>query len=827
MRREADEAIAEALRDDGRRVVVVSCPRLAGSTRALAHAAHEVLGGHLVVAFLDDPDVELAAMIDAAGALTGSAATPAPGTVLWLDRLSARRYAELARTDPARLPEGLRILAVADSALVRGLRVPADVEGAMRAHGAPIELGPITESERRRLRAGTDYADPELQARLDADDGTLLVGRLLVDLGPFRSELLPGTSANRTALLRAVTDWRRVDPPTRLTWDDLERLYRAYRQELTGTPQSASVSAIGCEAALKWAARATHERPALVEERSDESGTYYSPHPLLAVVADESGQDCAWPVADPMWEHGDTRFEGEARRDIGYAAIEARALTAAQRLLGHTDTPMDPVVLLYLGQVLMDAGDLDAARHWFTRVADQGGGTADTVPLAYFVLGGLEDARDDAVAARRWWALAIDSGHPEWAPEAMVSLGELDWRQGDTESARRWWTRAAGVGADGDGDQGSGPGVSGPGPVSGASFEGPSGGAAPTAGASDAAAAAMYNLAVLEHRAGDRDAARAWYTHASASGVVDVAAKAMVDLGTLDRDRGDVDGARAWWEMAVRSGDPTAAPRARARLEALDRVDAVAEPPVESKGVDSAPVEPVEPAQSVEPPVQPGASAEPGTPTVPEGAGATDAPDLPTDPRGLLDQGESAAARGAADTARDLLTRAAESGDPDVAPRAMNGLGALEQEQGEVHEARAWYIRAVKTKDADLAPRSLLELGRLDHRRGWFENARTWFGHVVRTGHADAAPHALYLLARLEQDQDETEEARTWFARAAESGHPEWAPRAMVDLADLEHRRGDTEAARSWWRRAAGSGHADAAARADRALHDLGRPFDH
>ncbi|MFE3457664.1 tetratricopeptide repeat protein [Nocardiopsis aegyptia] len=829
MRREADEAIAEALRDDGRRVVVVSGPRLSGSTRALAHAAHEVLGDHLVVAFLDDPDVELAAMIDAAGALSGTAGTPAPGTVLWLDRLSARRYAELARTDAARLPEGLRILAVADSALVRGLRVPADVEGAIRAHGAPIELGPMTGAERRRLRAGTDYADPDLQARLDADDGTLLMGRLLVDLAPFRSDLLPGTSANRTALLRAVTDWRRVDPPTRLTWDDLERLYRAYRQELTGTPQSASVSAIGCEAALKWAARATRERPALVEERSDESGTYYSPHPLLAVVADESGQDCAWPVADPMWEHGDTRFEGEARRDIGYAAIEARALTAAQRLLSHTDTPMDPVVLLYLGQVLMDAGDLDAARHWFTRVADQGGGAPDTVPLAYFVLGGLEDARDDAGAARRWWALAIDSGHPEWAPEAMVSLGELDWRQGDTESARRWWTRAAGVVVDGDGDPGGGPGVSGPGPTSnpafGATPDGPSGGAAPAAGASDAAAAAMYNLAVLEHRSGDRDAARAWYTHASASGVVDVAAKAMVDLGTLDRDRGDVDGARVWWEMAVRSGDPTAAPRARARLEALDRVDAVAEPsvdaepPVEPEGVGPAPVELVEPTQSVEPPVQPGALVEPGIPTAPEGSGATDNPDLPTHPRGLLDLGESAAARGAADTARDLLTRAAESGDPEVAPRAMNGLGALEQEQGEVHEARAWYIRAVKTKDADLAPRSLLELGRLDHRQGWFENARTWFGHVVRTGHADAAPHALYLLARLEQDQDEAEEARTWFARAAESGHPEWAPRAMADLADLEHRRGDTEEARTWWRRAAESGEE---AVAPSAMVDLG-----
>ncbi len=808
VRREADEAIVAALRDGGRRVVVVSGPRLAGSTRALAHAAQEVLGDHLVVAFLDDPDVELADMVAAAGATTGPPGVSAQGTVLWLDRLSARRYAELARTDTGHLPDGLRILAVADSALVRGLRVPAEAKGAMRAHGAPIELGPITEAERRRLRAGTDYADPELQAWLDADDGTLLLGRLLVDLAPFRTDLAPGTSTNRTALLRAVTDWRRIDPPTRLTWDDLERLYRAYRQELTGAPQSAGVSAIGCEAALKWAARPTRERPALVEERSDESGTYYSPHPLLAVVADDSGQDCAWPVADPMWEHGDTRFEGDARRDIGYAAIEAKALTAAQRLLSHTDTRMDPVALLYLGQVLMDAGDLDAARHWFTRVADQGEDAADTVPLAYFVLGGLEDARDDAEAARRWWALAIGSGHPEWAPEAMVSLGELDWRQGDTDSARHWWTRAAGVGELRVGDDGGGAVEHGPGPegeprtVTGT----------PDTVASDAAASAMYNLAVLEHREGDLVAAREWYTYASASGVVDVAAKAMVDLGTLDRERGDVDGARTWWARAARSGDPAAAPRARARLDALGRVDAAEGSP----GPQGSAAEPRAPAER---PVNPEHSGHARNTAAPREAGASDASvEVASDPRALLDLGGSAAARGEADTARDLLNRAAESGDPDVAARAMNRIGALEQELGEVHEARGWYIRAVRTEHADLAPQSLLALGLLDHRQGWLENARTWFGHVVRTGHPEAAPRALYLLARLALEQDEAEEARAWFTRAAASGHAEWAPRAMADLAGLELRSGDTGAARSWWGRAAESGHAESAARARAAL---------
>ncbi|KOX24198.1 tetratricopeptide repeat protein [Nocardiopsis sp. NRRL B-16309] len=863
VRREADEAIEEALRDDGRRVVVVSGPRLAGSTRALAHAAREVLGDHVVVAFLDDPDVALAAMIAAAAAITGSAGGPAPGTVLWLDRLSARRYAELARIDAARLPGGLRILAVADSALVRGLRVPAEVEGAMRAHGVPIELGPMTESERRRLRAGADYADPALQAVLDADDGTLLLGRLLVDLAPFRADLRPGSSANRTALLRAVTDWRRIDPPKRLTWDDLERLYRAYRQELTGAPQSAGVSAIGCEAALKWAARPTRERPALVEERSDESGTYYSPHPLLAVVADDAGQDCAWPIADPMWEHGDTRFEGDARRDIGYAAIEAKALTAAQRLLSHTDTRMDPVALLYLGQVLMDSGDLDAARHWFVRVADQGGGGPDTVPLAYFVLGGLEDARDDAEAARRWWRLAIDSGHAEWAPEAMVSLGELDWRQGDTESARRWWIRAAGAGEGQAGEDGRGS------VAHGAASGTPGAGTQAAAGesgtvASDAAASAMYNLAVLEHRAGDLDAARGWYQHASASGIVDVAAKAMVDLGTLDRERGDVDGARTWWERAARSGDPTAAPRAKARLDELNRRVAVSEGAAAPRGSvadagphvgqpmdsgragvpgDTVSLGEVGVAGEAEAPREENAPAsreigvagEAGVPSgetasAPGEAGPSGgtAADVPTDPRALLDLGQSAAERGEADVARDLLTRAADSGEPEVAPRAMNRLGALEEGLGEIHEARGWYIRAVKSKHPDLAPRSLLELGMLDHRQGWVENARTWFGHVVRTGHAEAAPHALYLLARVEQEQGEMDEARAWFARASGSKHGEWAPRAMADLAELEDRSGDPGAARTWWDRAAASGHAESAARARAALDAASQdPDDH
>jgi TPR repeat protein len=1016
VRRDADEAIADTLRDDGRRVVVVSGPRLAGTTRSLAHAARAVLGDHLVVAFLDDPDVTLAAMVAAAGALTGPADGAAPGTVLWLDRLSARRYTELARTDAAALPPGLRILAVADAALVRSLRVPTEAERAMLAHGTPIDLGRVTEAERRRLRAGTDFADPGLQARLDADDGTLLMGRLLVDLEPFRADLRPGTSANRTALLRAVADWRRVDPPRRLTWDDLELLYRSYRQELTGEPQSAGVAAIGCEAALKWAARPTAERPALVEERSDESGTYYSPHPLLAVVADEPGRDWAWPVADSMWEHADARFAGEERRDIGYAAIEAKASTAARRLLGHADTRVDPVALLGLGQELMDAGDLDAARHWFARVAEQGDGDADTVSLAYFVLGGLEDAREDAGAARRWWGLAIESGHAEWAPEAMVSLGELDWRQGNEDSARRWWVRASGIGKGG-----IGPGAPGRGPGSSASAGAREGTAA--AGASDAAASAMYNLASVEHRTGNLDAARAWYTHASASGVADIAAKAMVDLGSLDRERGDVAGAREWWTRAARSGDPTAVPRAEARLAALEKEEGAG--PASGEPVPGEPVRPagpgsseggtgsagvegtgrrVEEAGSPEPVVgggsgalreapgraeamgpwgpaaggafagsghgssdashgsgprntarvlpehaavpvtladpagstAPVASAAPGTsagsaipaatpasavsaapatpgepsvsgtlsaPSAPGGiarsegsfgsglrstslrpartddpadamspavgaCGTTSEPrgsqssgnavdpadptaspvpaaapgrpstagaafpgdpvsNIPTDPRVLLALGEREAARGRVDRARDRLTRAADTGDPDVAPRAMHRLGVLEQDLGEVHEARGWYIRAVRTQHADLAPKALLSLGILDHRRGWFENARTWFGHVVRTGHPEAAPYALYLLARLEQDQGETDEARKWFARAADSGHGVWAPRAMVDLGRLEHRRGDPDAARSWWGRAARCGHAESAARARAALDGLEAPPDH
>ena len=152
--RDADHEVAEAVADPDQRLVIVSGPRLAGATRTLAHAARRLLADHTAAAFLDDPAVSLRAMVEAASTHTRDR----PGVVLWLDALAADRYTELARLDPATLPEGLRILATLDAAHLSGHRIPATLRDHVRAHAVIVDLPALTDAERDRIRA--QLADP-------------------------------------------------------------------------------------------------------------------------------------------------------------------------------------------------------------------------------------------------------------------------------------------------------------------------------------------------------------------------------------------------------------------------------------------------------------------------------------------------------------------------------------------------------------------------------------------------------------------------------------------------------------------------------------------
>lgn len=95
------------------------------------------------------------------------------------------------------------------------------------------------------------------------------MGRLMVALDQIQDVLTPGRaeeSGDRVALLRAVTDWYRVDMPLLLTRRVLEDLYTACQRELPGQNHDRPVSATRFERALTWAnASSSRQRPQLVD----------------------------------------------------------------------------------------------------------------------------------------------------------------------------------------------------------------------------------------------------------------------------------------------------------------------------------------------------------------------------------------------------------------------------------------------------------------------------------------------------------------------------------------------------------------------------------
>lgn len=143
-------------------------------------------------------------------------------------------------------------------------------------------------------------------------------------------------------------------------------------------------------------------------------------------------------------------------------------------------------------------------------------------PQDLFNRGLLEDGhRPDE--ARRWYLLAVESGHPAAAQRAAFNLALIEDESGHLDEARHWYGRAA-------------------------------------------TPRAMFNLGVLEDCCGNTDAARRWYTKAIESGHAEAAPRAMFNLGLLEDREGRSARARAHFRMAAGSGHEEAAARANERL---------------------------------------------------------------------------------------------------------------------------------------------------------------------------------------------------------------------------------------------------------------------
>ena len=258
------------------------------------------LAGHHVLVFVDDPRFTVAQMVARAAVGRLKARARCCGSTISLP-VSSGSWTGRCRD----LPAGLWILATVHDKHLEGFRAPEHV-GLLEERAVRIAVGTISDQERDAVRGEDVYTD--LQPVLDSDS-ELLMGRLMVALDQIQDALTLGRaeeSADRVALLRAVTDWYRVAMPTLLTRPALKDLYARLLGRGRRTRPRSTLSGHPLRTRLTLAtAKASRERPQLVDLEEAGRGVRYAPHPLLAVVADDTGQPGAWPVGDPLWAYAD------------------------------------------------------------------------------------------------------------------------------------------------------------------------------------------------------------------------------------------------------------------------------------------------------------------------------------------------------------------------------------------------------------------------------------------------------------------------------------------------------------------------------------------
>ncbi|WP_203863683.1 tetratricopeptide repeat protein, partial [Planobispora rosea] len=716
------------------RLIVVEGERLAGTSHTLAHALRSHLPAWRLAAFVDDPTVRLSDLITQALGW----AEPEAGVVLWLDAIGTDQLGELTaplleaitQARLAAVPKHL-LIAITVHQQVTGLdgeeplRLAGHVRELLRERALHLVVGTLTTDERARLSAEPAY--DRLRPLLDDAARELVMGRLMVALDQLRHALTLGTgeqAADRIALLRAATDWQRAQVPARLTAKALQRLWKAYRRQISNLPKRTRLPTDAFTRALAWAsAPATAARPQLIDV-----GPFYGPHPLLAVVAEEP-EPLGWPISPALWNYAEAHLEAGQRYTLAATAVDRGDLPGADRLLRSIPSAMVAASTAYaLARRLHTNGSISAARYWYLHTIESG--HPDQVPGAMVNLGTLEYEQGDIGQARTWWTRAVESGHPNQVLGAMVGLGHLRYELGDIGQARTWWTRAVESGHPDHAPKAM---------VGLGNLEYKQGdiGQARTwysrtveSGHPNQAPKAMVNLGILEYRQDRLDQARTWYSRAIESGQPNQAPKAMVSLGNLEYKQGNIDQARTWYSRAIASGHPDHAPTAMVNLGILE----------EDQG-------------------DIGQARTWWTQAIASGH-----PDQT--PKAMVSLGNLEYKQGNIGQARTWLQQVIASGHPDHAPKAMVNLGILEEDQGDIGQARTWWTQAVESSHAEWAPRVMVNLGILEQQQGRLEQAHTWYSRAIESGHPEYGPDAQRRLKALQHWQAEQRRA-IWEARYA------------------------------------------------------------
>ncbi|MHC1560515.1 hypothetical protein ACR9E3_16285 [Actinomycetospora sp. C-140] len=258
-----------AARVDRGPLVVAHGPRLAGTSRALVHAARCRLPDPRVVRFPEAVRCDPRRLVDEATTWVGHC----DGVVLWLDDAHQALLARIDHGFLATVPDGVRLLVTARRAVVGSGALPEPAREALADHGVPVD------------------PDPDSPASPAPRD------HLTLRMARARAQLLPEYRRVPTvALLRAAIDWDRLQVPFPLGRDLLRRLALLYCNDFGPMPlaeRDAAVDALLDSLGRGWLTVSTRDgRP------------HHRPHPLLTAAAEDP--DVGWSPSDDVWRvYGD------------------------------------------------------------------------------------------------------------------------------------------------------------------------------------------------------------------------------------------------------------------------------------------------------------------------------------------------------------------------------------------------------------------------------------------------------------------------------------------------------------------------------------------
>ncbi|MFI0467087.1 tetratricopeptide repeat protein [Saccharopolyspora sp. 5N102] len=504
---------------------------------------------------------------------------------------------------------------------------------------------------------------------------------------------------------------------------------------------------------------------------------------------------------------------GNLLRDSG---DEAGAKDAYERALEFGDPDVTPYVYQQMGVEtaeqrgfrLIQDGDVEGARaaireHFGSaRVADYWCASwSDPAAAASILSGAFGDdlqtcselgldfgralANNDDPAAREFFRMVADHGHPALVPNAQIALGELAEGEREHALALAWYRRAS------------------------------------SADEPEATAKAGVLLAQLLTRLHDQEGAKSACRHAIAAGSGIWAVDAGVLLGHLHLAAGEVAEAHEIWDRAEEAAETPEqfgtvlhhrieqlGETTDEALELLRRAAGSTDPKTAIIAMGLLGERAEDPAEAIR---WFGEAAELGVP------GHSDAV------RGRL--GELLLSQGDRDAARIQFERVSRSDEPDVAARGEFGLGLIRYEADDFAGAVAAFVKTAScTSDDDMAEDALNNVRVvLDGQRAAGDhlgaaNTLRRLAEVVPESHVAEWAHETGVEFLEAADH---EAALIYLRCAVEIGAPEPAPEAVLALGEALQLRGDSAGARQAYERVLATGDENRAAMAKYRLVEL------